>query len=162
MKEIKNNDNEKKVITPEETETVEATIVVNMADVMQQYQLAIQNTLNYGIFLGREMAKSESVQKEKHAPQVHTDKPAIQASGVIGIADKFSYGAYTNPEAFEKARVFYHPPTTEVSHFNSFDEALDWAYRICSAKNPGKEIPFSYKRNWRILIKNHETEGENT
>ena len=154
------NGNENNVIMPEEIKTVEAKIVVNMADVMRQYQLGLKNSMEYGISLGREMAKSGCSQATNHVPQIKAGTSAKQTQDVIGIADKFSYGAYTNPELFEKALPFYHNPTSEVAHFANFGEAIAWAHQACCNKNPGKTIPLDSKMNWRNRIKNIETEGE--
>ena len=79
---------------------------------------------------------------------------------VIGVADKFSYGAYNNPEAFEKALPFYHKPTLETACFANFNDALAWAHQACCNKNLGKTIPLNPRMNWRNRIKNFDTEGE--
>ncbi len=156
----KNNGNENNVIMPEEIKTVEAKIIVNMADVMQQYQLGLRNSMEYGINLGREMAKSECMQPANHVPQIKAGTSATKEQDVIGVADKFSYGAYNKPEDFEKALPFYHKPTLETAYFANFGDALAWAHQTCCNKNPGKTIPLNPKMNWRNRIKNFETEGE--
>ena len=151
------NDN---VIMPEEVKTVEATIVVNMADVMQQYQMGLKNSMEYGINLGREMARSGYTLPANQVPQIKAGTSATTTQDVIGVADKFSYGAYNKSEAFEKALPFYHKPTLETACFANFGDALAWAHQACCNKNPGKTIPLNPKMNWRNRIINIETEGE--
>lgn len=159
MEKIENNGNDN-VIMPEEVKTVEATIVVNMADVMREYQLGLKNSMEFGINLGREMARAGYTQAANHVPQIKAGTSATTMQDVIGVADKFSYGAYNNPDAYEKAISFYHKPTLETACFANFGDALAWAHKACCDKNPGKTIPLNPKMNWRNRIKNIETEGE--
>lgn len=160
MDHLENNGNDVRVIMPEETGNVEAHIVINMAEIMRQYQLAMKDSMEHGIRLGKEMSRSGNNPMANCIPQIQSGSSESQKPKFIGIADKFSYGAYTNPDSFENAQAYYHAPTSEVSYFSSFDEALEWAYNACSRKNPDKNIPLNYKRNWRHLIKTSEMEGE--
>ena len=159
MEKFESNGNDN-VIMPEEVNNAEVKVVINMADVMQQYQMGLKNSMEYGINLGREMARSGYTQTANHVPQIKAGTSATTMQDVIGVADKFSYGAYNNPDAYEKAISFYHKPTLETACFANFGDALAWAHKACCDKNPGKNIPLNPKMNWRNRIKNIETEGE--
>ena len=160
MKETEKNDNEVNVIMPEEVNKADVKVVINMADIMQQYQQGLKSSMEYGISLGHEMARSGYTQAGNDVPQVWAGASTTQMPSFTAIADKFSYGAYSTTESFEKGKKYYHAPTSEVSHFNSFTDALEWAYKTCCSMNPGKNIAFINKRNWRNMIDKIETEGE--
>lgn len=157
----KNNDNNNNVIVPEEVNNADVKIVINMADILQQYQNGMQNSIEYGISLGQELKRKGYLQGGNSVPLIDAGASASLPS-FLAIVDKFSYGVYSNPESFDKGKTFYHEPTTEVSQFNTFGDALDWAYNTCCSKNPGKNVPYSTKKNWRNLINNSETDGEGT
>lgn len=158
---MKKTNNGVNVILPEEeVNKTDVQVVINMADIMQQYQNGLKNSIEYGISIGQELARSGNKQIGNCVPQIESGASAMQSPSFIAIADKFSYGAYSNPDSFEKAKTFYHSPTSVVSNFDSFNEALEWAYNECCNMNPGKNIPFNNKRNWRTRINSSETEGE--
>ena len=163
MKKIESNgndNNDNNVIMPEEVNNAEVKVVINMADVMQQYQSALKSFTEYGISLGQKIAISGNTQAANNVQQIKAGTSVTQTQDVIGIADKFSYGAYNNQEAFEKALTFYHGPTLETAYFANSGDALAWAHQACCNKNPGKTIPLNPKMNWRNRIINIETEGE--
>ena len=156
---MENKENEVNVIMPEEVNNADVKLVINMSEIMQQYQKGLKSSMEYGISLGQEMARSGDSQTANFVPKIQADTSASGMPQLIAIADKFSYGVYTNAESFKKGQVFYHAATTEVSYVRSFNEALQWAYDKCSSKNPGKNIPLYYKKNWRNVIRNSETDG---
>ena len=146
------SNNSATVIIPDEIRDKETCVCinVNMAEVMLAYQEAIQKSFNAGLAYGKEVRRDMLQASPGNQDAVSDNENLFHRGKYIGIADLYSYGAYNSANAFEKARKFYHDQSTEIEHFSTMEEALQWAYNTCCNKNPGKNIPFTKKTNWRI------------
>lgn len=154
---------------PAEIQNADVNVTFNLNEFLQQYPQSIANSILYGFCLGgylNRSMKSENILPENGQRQI-TYAPDPQSSNfgeqrsykIIGVADRYSYAAYTSNEDYEKGLQFFDPATLHSQDFANVDQALSWAYNECCAMNPKKRFPLVNRSNWRIMVKNIEDKG---